>query len=66
MQLGPVVAPAPYHSEGTLERLDRIYGVARWFIGHLRAVSAAALLFAATMLTGLILLIRRRRMRPRS
>jgi para-nitrobenzyl esterase len=61
MQLGPVVAPALHHSQGTLDRLDRTYGVARWFLGHLQALSAAALLFGVALPTGLLLLIRRRR-----
>jgi para-nitrobenzyl esterase len=48
MQLGEVVAPAMFQTEGTLRRLDRMYGTVRWLRRNLYAIATAVLLLSWT------------------
>jgi len=63
MQLGAVVVPAPLKTEGTLNRIDRIYDAARWAFRNAQALTVAAVLFMLALLASIVIWVRRRRKR---
>lgn len=63
MQLGEVVAPALLRTEGTLDRIDRTYTVARWLLRNAYVLTATVALLALTLLASCVVLIRKRRRR---
>jgi para-nitrobenzyl esterase len=60
MQLGKEIAPTLFQSEGTLSKLDRTYGTARWMVRNMYIVGAAAALLALALLWALVAFVRRR------
>jgi hypothetical protein len=49
-----------FQSEGTLSKLDRTYGTARWMVRNMYIVGAAAASLALALLWALVAFVRRR------
>lgn len=63
MQLGEVVEPTLLQADGTLNRIDRIYDVARWVFRNAHALTVAAALLVLALLASCVVFVRRRRKR---
>jgi len=61
MDLGATVAPKLLATDGTLEKLDRVYGTARWLLKNGLALSIVIGALVAALFVWLVIRVRKRR-----